>query len=389
MIYYIVTKNNAYTLNYYVTSWGKSIVPHICTIFYENLTQMKRLLPGTYIFSDLERLTSEQAEIAAQVWEQLANSGQKVRLLNHPTRAMKRYELLRTLHNLGWNQFNVYRLIEGCQPQRFPVFLREEDDHGGSQTTLLKNPEDLDQAKAELLDQGKSRDKKIITEFCDTSDENNNFKKYSAFIIGDKIIPAHLFYSSAWMLKYKKQLDLQTENIVREEQEYVQKNPHESSLKEIAKIARIDYGRIDYSMLNGVPQVWEINTNPGILRKYCLAHIEFNHPLVDQTFFTRRPECWAKVPFASEDMAEFEKTHNPLLVARITANEFFSNQYNTALESLDTNQDVNTAIPIVIRESSVWKETALKRILRLLLRFFPYPLRMALLDKLTSFNIEL
>ena len=62
MIYYIVTKNNAYTLNYYVTSWGKSIVPHICTIFYENLTQMKRLLPGTYIFSDLERLTSEQAE---------------------------------------------------------------------------------------------------------------------------------------------------------------------------------------------------------------------------------------------------------------------------------------------------------------------------------------
>jgi hypothetical protein len=382
MIYYLVTQDHAYTINYYVTSWGKSILPRICPIFYENLTRMKRLLPGTYIFSDLERLTSEQAEIAAQVWEQLANSGQKVRLLNHPTRAMKRYELLRTLHNLGWNQFNVYRLIEGCQPQRFPVFLREEDDHGGSQTALLKNPEDLDQAKAELLEQGKSREKKIITEFCDTSDENNKFKKYSAFIIGDQIIPAHLLYSSDWVLKYKKQLDSQNEEIVIEEQEYIRTNPHESDLKKIAKIARIEYGRIDYSIFNKVPQVWEINTNPIILKKYYLAHIKFNHYLVDQTFFTRRPECWAKVRFASEDISEFQKIHDPLLVARINADELFSNQYNTALESLDTNQDVNIAIPMLI-QSNVWKGTALQQILRFLLQLFPYPLQMTLLDQIT------
>ena len=32
------------------------------------------------------------------------------------------------------------------------------------------------------------------------------------------------------------------------------------------QIAGIDYGRIDYSMLDGEPQVWEINTNPTVLK---------------------------------------------------------------------------------------------------------------------------
>lgn len=382
MIYYLVSQDHAYTLNYYVTSWGKSILHRIRPVFYENLTRIKRFSPGTYIFSDLERLNYQQTEIATQVWEQLVNSGQKVRLLNHPTRSMKRYELLRTLHHLGWNQFNVYRLFEGCQPQRFPVFLREEDDHGGSQTTLLKTPKDLDQVTTELLEQGKNREKKIITEFCDTSDNNKKFKKYSAFIIGDQIIPAHLFYSSDWVLKYIKQLDSQTEEIVLEEQEYVKTNPHESALKEIAKIARIEYGRIDYSMLNNVPQVWEINTNPIILKKYYLTHTEFNHPLVDQSFFTRRPECWAKVRFASEDISQLQKIHNPFAVGRITAEELFSNHYNTALENLDIHQDINIKIPIVIQRN-IFKKSALQQILHFLLQLFPYPVQMTLRDKLT------
>ena len=59
MIYYLVTRDHVYTLNYYLTSWGKELLPYICPIFYENLVRIKRLSPGTYIFSDLERLTPE------------------------------------------------------------------------------------------------------------------------------------------------------------------------------------------------------------------------------------------------------------------------------------------------------------------------------------------
>jgi hypothetical protein len=39
---------------------------------------------------------------------------------------------------------------------------------------------------------------------------------------------------------------------------------HEASLREIFRLARIEYGRMDYALLGGRLQVWEINTNPTI-----------------------------------------------------------------------------------------------------------------------------
>ena len=35
-------------------------------------------------------------------------------------------------------------------------------------------------------------------------------------------------------------------------------------LREIFDLAQIEYGRIDYGMLDGKVQCWEINTNPGL-----------------------------------------------------------------------------------------------------------------------------
>ena len=41
-------------------------------------------------------------------------------------------------------------------------------------------------------------------------------------------------------------------------------NPHERELREIFRLARIDYGKIDYAVLGDRLQVWEINTNPTL-----------------------------------------------------------------------------------------------------------------------------
>ena len=41
-------------------------------------------------------------------------------------------------------------------------------------------------------------------------------------------------------------------------------DPHHDLLKKIFSAGRIDFGRIDYSVLNGNIRVWEINTNPTI-----------------------------------------------------------------------------------------------------------------------------
>ncbi len=59
--------------------------------------------------------------------------------------------------------------------------------------------------------------------------------------------------------------DIQAPETAREELDYVRSNPHAEELREIFELARIDYGRIDYSVVDGCIQVWEINTNPMIL----------------------------------------------------------------------------------------------------------------------------
>ncbi|MCP4370425.1 MAG: hypothetical protein GY797_20280 [Deltaproteobacteria bacterium] len=283
MIFYLVTKNHAYTITRYLKSWGTTLAPRLKPVFYEQLKGLRALGPGTYIFSDIERLAPKQAERFAQLWQQNTNVGKGIRLLNHPTLSMKRYELLRTMYEQGWNQFNVYRPTECSRPERFPVFLRRENDHSGSLTPLLQTPEALDKAIAELSQRGQSRKENpikaitrlfklcrsqeniLITEFCDTSDKQRIFRKYSAFIVADRIIPQHILFSLDWMLKSNARL--LDEVTPREEQKYLETNPHESQLRKIFRLSRIEYGRIDYSInINGHLQVWEINTNPTIFR---------------------------------------------------------------------------------------------------------------------------
>jgi hypothetical protein len=67
---------------------------------------------------------------------------------------MRRFELLRHLYACGLNDFNVYRLADITEVQRFPVFPRAEDGHEGSLTPLLHCSEQLERAIA----RGKSRD---------------------------------------------------------------------------------------------------------------------------------------------------------------------------------------------------------------------------------------
>src|SRR6266496_6263258 len=134
MIYYLVTQKHAYTMRSFMDTWAPELLSRVRVLSYESLLHRKVLGHGAYIFSDVERLTPEQADILSAIWEELASSGSGVRLFNHPTRSMRRYELLRTLYKKGLNAYNIYRLSECRTPKRFPVFLRGENDHGGSLT---------------------------------------------------------------------------------------------------------------------------------------------------------------------------------------------------------------------------------------------------------------
>jgi len=259
VICYLVTSDGQSTIAGYLRTRGRSFARTVRVVPYEHLPLLRSLPAGTFIFADVERLTVAAAGQAAAVREALTAHGAIVRVLNHPTRSMRRFELLRTLHERGVNEADVYRVADLRAPARFPVFVRRADDHAGSLSGLLRTGAELEREIDRLTRAGARADDLIVVEFCDTADAHGIYRKYSAFRVGDRIVPRHLLFSRDWAVKI---VDLHRAAEVAEELEYVRTNPHRKELMAIFELARIEFGRIDYALREGKIQVWEINTNP-------------------------------------------------------------------------------------------------------------------------------
>lgn len=263
MIFYLSKQEViGHTIAIFLGSWAGDIARRIRLISYENAFRMRTLRVGTYVFSDIDRLSPAETEKAALLWTALKQSGAAVRLLNHPVRSLRRYELLRRLHDQGVNDFNVYRLTEIRRPERFPVFIRGENDHDGPMTPLLRTQAELDEAVERLVREGRSRDDKIIVEYCDAADAQGVHHKYGAYIVGDEIMPRNLMFGRDWVVKGAS-IESVGEPYAEETRRYLEDNPHASALRPIFETAEIQYGRMDYAVVDGRIRVFEINTNPA------------------------------------------------------------------------------------------------------------------------------
>ena len=131
-----------------------------------------------------------------------------------------------------------------------------------AQSKLLDSQAELDELIARIDRLRGGRRGRIITEFCDGSDAAGVHRKYSAFVIGPQILPRHLFFSRNWCVKCWELLD---EPLLAEERRYMAENPHEQQLRTIFELAGVQFGRIDYGVVDGRIQVWEINTNPMLV----------------------------------------------------------------------------------------------------------------------------
>jgi hypothetical protein len=270
MIHVLTTARHTYPVGDYLKSWASPAHPQIKSLTYENLPT---ILPrSTYVFADLERLSPEQRALAAEARAQLATAGEGIRLLNDPARSLGRVALLEQLHAAGVNRFRVYRATHALDGVRFPVFVRRADEHEGSFSGLLRDPKEVDQAIVRLLLAGIAVENVLIAEFCDTSTDGL-FRKYSAFRVGDLIVPRHLIFSKKWVQKVPDLLDAAA---LEEERRYLEANPHAAELRAVFDLAQIEYGRIDYGVYGGRVQVWEINTNPLVMMprdRYARQHL--------------------------------------------------------------------------------------------------------------------
>ena len=132
MIVFVTTAAHGYTAKSVGTFPG---APSIRRWSYDRLFRSSHVPKGTWIFTDFDRLSPWELELAARAYRSLKAAGLSV--LNDPAVACQRFTLLRRLHQTGFNRFAVWDVEADEWPDRYPVFLRAQSAHRGSFSGLL------------------------------------------------------------------------------------------------------------------------------------------------------------------------------------------------------------------------------------------------------------
>ena len=235
--------------------------PRIECRSYNWLFRQKRLRRQIYIFSDFDRLSTWQIELAARAFRHLRHNTATV--LNDPAQALQRLPLLRQLHRRGFNRFDVWDAAADTLPDRYPDFLRTRSAHRGVIGDLLESKEAAERALADAVDKGFGLHDLMFVEYCAQPLANGIFRKLAAFRIGGTIQMALAVHERHWIAKYGEE-GVAGQALYDEEFAFVDTNPYAAHLKAAFDIANIDYGRADFTVVDGAPQIYEINTNPHI-----------------------------------------------------------------------------------------------------------------------------
>jgi hypothetical protein len=262
MINFVTTKSHRYTLRRLVADLGRSRCRQWS---YEILFARKRLPGGTWIFTDHERLSMFELSLAAKIATLLEQGGATV--LNHPARVRCRHDLLTALKREGINGFSVWRCESMPTPERFPVFIRNEFDHDSSSADLIRSQHDLDATLAQMQRSGVPLVGKLVIEYAGAEVDPGVWQRFATYRIADAVVAHHNVIDFQWIAKdVKDSARLHSHphyrDFVANERRFVEENLHQDVLRRAFDLAGIDYGRADFSVVDGVPQIYEINTNP-------------------------------------------------------------------------------------------------------------------------------
>lgn len=300
MIHLVVPRDQDWAFVNYLTGHGASLARDMRVVHYESLPAQRAFERGTWVFSALDQLAPGMERLVRTVAETLA-SEPGVRVFNDPRRTLLRHDLLAALADRGLNGFRVVRAGAAYEALRYPVFVRAERSHGGNISPLLHDPKEVRAWLGRAVVQGYAFADLLVAEFHDTASPEGYYRKYAAFIVGDRILPRSMAYGRSWMLKHE-QTEL-SEAVMLEERAYLHADPHAAQLAEIVRIAGVDYGRIDYAVLDGRVQTWEINLHPTIgrspgRRRIPLpAELEALRKANRESFYRKFNEAW--LPYAA------------------------------------------------------------------------------------------
>jgi hypothetical protein len=159
--------------------------------------------------------------------------------------------------------FDAYRVDELTEPRRWPVFLRAEGDHKAPVSGLLHGPEDLARAIEDAVAKGHPRSALLIIEYAAEPVREGLFRKLSAFRVGDRLLGYTCTHDDNWLVKYGKP-GIAPPELYEEEYGFVAQPPFPDVIGRVFDLAGVDYGRVDFGVVGGKPQIYEINCNPDV-----------------------------------------------------------------------------------------------------------------------------
>jgi hypothetical protein len=298
MLYYLCREAHQYTIQKFLGALPRVQRPRLEIATYERLFATRRVPLGHLIFTDLDRLTPYELEVAESAARAVIKRAPQARIYNSPASVRLRYQLLRRLYERGLNPVEALRVDDERLPTRFPVFIRREAEALGPEPLaplgpLFRTAEEYRLALGQLRREGRTLAGLIALTFVDTRDSAGLYRKYGVIRAGDALVPQHLLASYDWVVKRTE--GKVEQQIIAEEQEFALENPHAAALRPIFDEAGISFGRVDYTLGPNGPVIFEINTNPSLPR---------GDPSVDDGRSVRRRHVMGTLLGALKDMGE-------------------------------------------------------------------------------------
>jgi len=113
------------------------------------------------------------------------------------------------------------------------------------------------------MERGESLRGLVVIEYCAEPVRPGIFRRYGAFRVGDAIHLDHAVTQDNWNVKGGA-AGLATEAMYRQDDLDIRANRYADVMNRVFDVAGIDYGRADFGLVDGRPQVYEINTNPSM-----------------------------------------------------------------------------------------------------------------------------
>lgn len=232
---------------------------------YARLFRQSALPGGTWVFTDHERLADFELVLAARIATELEQAG--ARVLNHPARVLGRVELLQALNKAGINRFGAWRCEDLPEPDRFPVFIRNAFDHDTRDVALIPDQAALDAALSSMRLGGIPLRGKLVVEYAGEEVAPGIWQRFATYRVADRVVAHHNVVDFRWAAKDVKDRARLVAHpmyptFIENERRFVEENLYNGLMRRVFDIAGIDYGRADFSLVSGQPQIFEINTNP-------------------------------------------------------------------------------------------------------------------------------